>query len=61
MNSIVAYFIPIIIMIGFALIIYFTYNQDWIDNILNELIKPQQKDKGKIEEQAVNFPDRLFG
>jgi hypothetical protein len=52
MNSIVVYFIPII-MIGFALIIYFTYNQDWIDNILNEFIKPQQKDKGKMEEQIV--------
>src|SRR5215207_3792613 len=53
MNSIVIYFVLIItIMIGFALIIYFTYNQGWLDNILNELIKPQKKDKDKIEEQA---------
>jgi hypothetical protein len=54
MNSIVIYFVLIItIMIGFALIIYFTYNQGWPDSILNELIKPQKKDKDKIEEQAV--------
>lgn len=53
MNSIVIYFALIItIMIGFALIIYFTYNQVWPDSILNELIKPQKKDKYKIEEQA---------
>ena len=46
MNSIVIYFVLIItIMIGFALIIYFTYNQGWPDSILNELIKPQKKDK----------------
>ena len=38
-------------MIGFALIIYFTYNQGWLDNILNELTKPQKKDKDKIEEE----------
>ena len=39
-------------MIGFALIIYFTtYNQDWLDSILNELIKPQKGDKDKIEEE----------
>ena len=51
MNSIVIYFALIItIMIGFALIIYFTYNQGWPDSILNELIKPQKKDKDKIEE-----------
>jgi hypothetical protein len=54
MNSIVIYFVLIItIMIGFALIIYFTYNQGWPDSILNELIKPQKKDKDKIEEQAI--------
>jgi len=52
MNSTVAYFIIIIAMIiGFALIIYFNYNQGWLDNILNELIKPQKEDKDKIEEE----------
>src|SRR5215216_285627 len=51
MNSIVTYFILITIIIGFALIIYFTYNQGWLDNILNELIKPQKRDKDKIEEE----------
>ena len=46
MNPMVTYFIPIIIaiIIGFALIIYFTYNHHLLDNILNELIKPQKKD-----------------
>ena len=53
MNSTVTYFILIIIAIvfGFALIIYFSYNPGWLDNILNELVKPQKKDKDKLEEE----------
>lgn len=50
MNSIVICFILITIVIGFALMIYFTYSQGWLDSILNELTKPQKKDKDKIEE-----------
>jgi DNA sulfur modification protein DndE len=36
-------------MIGFALIIYFTYNQGWPDSILNELIKPQNGSNTTID------------
>ena len=46
-------------MIGFVLIIYFTYNQDWLDNILNEFIKPQKKDKDKIEEEEQAGKDKF--
>jgi hypothetical protein len=52
MNSIVIYLVLITtIMIGFALIIYFTYDQGWLDSILNEFMKPEKKDKDKIEEE----------
>jgi hypothetical protein len=52
MNSNVTYFVLIttIIIIGFALIIYFIYNQSWLENILNEFIRPQKEDKDKIVE-----------
>jgi hypothetical protein len=46
MNSILVLITTIII--GFALIVYFTYDQDWLDNILNEFIKPEKVDKDKI-------------
>jgi hypothetical protein len=46
MNSILVLITTI--MIGFALIVYFTYDQGWLDNILNKFIKPEKVDKDKI-------------
>jgi two-component SAPR family response regulator len=51
MNSILVLITTIII--GFALIVYFTYDQDWLDNILNEFTKPSLA----LEHFKINYKD----